>query len=240
MTDSVFTDISGNGLQLGGVDLAEAKGESQTSGNQITDNHLYGLPVEFHGGTAILVGYASHTWIAHNQIDHVAYSGISLGWGGWPDKKGMPAVANNSNNNVVADNLIFDFMQVLTDGGGVYTQGITGSSMANGEKVTGNVLHDQLAWGRALQADDGSTYVTYSGNALYNNNYDEGSNHIDYRYKDGRYDALSITGNYWQQGEPTKPVKDVTVTRNTLISGATGIPASIARSAASSRRIDPS
>src|SRR5439155_4323569 len=83
---SVFTDISGNGLELGGVDMPLATGADRTSGNRIVDNHLYALPVEYHGGVAIDVGYTEHTTISHNQIDHTAYTAISLGWGGWPDK----------------------------------------------------------------------------------------------------------------------------------------------------------
>lgn len=83
---SVFTDISGNGLEIGSVD-----GQTPASGVQVTDNHLYGLPREYHGGVAILNGWTQNTTIAHNQIDHVGYSAVSLGWGGWPDKIGDPA-----------------------------------------------------------------------------------------------------------------------------------------------------
>ena len=138
---STFTDISGNGLELGGVDDPEPTASVQdTTGNQILDDHFYALPVEYHGGVAIDVGYAEHTTIAHNQIDNTAYTAISLGWGGWPDKIGQPATPNYSNDNVVADNLIENPMQMLADGGAIYTQGITGSSLANGEQITGNVI----------------------------------------------------------------------------------------------------
>ncbi|MET8243981.1 hypothetical protein ABZV31_05820 [Streptomyces sp. NPDC005202] len=46
-----------------------------------------------------------------SQIDHVGYSAISLGWGGWPDKIGDPAT---SHDNAVRNNLIFDYMQMCT------------------------------------------------------------------------------------------------------------------------------
>lgn len=219
VSGSVFTDISGNGLQIGSVDAPRATGVDQTTNVTVANNHLYGLPVEYHGGVAILAGYAAHTRIIHNQVDHVSYSGVSLGWGGWPDKKGMAATANYSHDNLVSENRIFDFMQVLSDGGGIYTQGITGSSNRNGQQVTGNVVHDQLAWGRALQSDDGATYVNYRANVLFNDNYDWGSNHIDYRYGDGRYDAQTVIGNYWQQGTPDSNRKRVVVSGNHLIAG---------------------
>lgn len=224
---SVFTDISGNGLEIGGVNLPEATGPSQTRSVTVSENHVYGVGTEYHGGVGILVGYAADSTISHNQIDHVPYTGISLGWGGWPDKRGQAPVANFSHDNVVSDNLVYDFMQVLSDGGGVYTQGITGPSLARGERVTGNVIHDQLAWGRALQSDDGATFVTYSRNVLYNDTYDWGSNHLDYVLNNGSYDPQVVDGNYWQQGDPNSSLRNVTESGNTIIAGPAQAPASI-------------
>jgi hypothetical protein len=227
VSGSVFTDISGNGIEIGNVNLPQARGSSQTRGVTVTDNHLYGFPVEYHGGVAILVGYAAQTTIAHNQIDHTAYTPISMGWGGWPDKKGYLPVSNFSRDNVVSDNLIYDFMQVLADGGGIYTQGVTGPSTAHGQKVTGNVIHDQLAWSYAMHSDNGASFITYSQNALYDNNYDYCCNHYDYQANDGRYDPQLIRDNYWQQGDPNSSARGVLETGNRIISGLGQVPASI-------------
>ena len=87
---SVFTDISGNGIEIGNVNLPDAARGFQTENIKITDDHLYGMPVEFHGGVDVLVGYAANSVISHNQIDHVPYSAVSVGWGGWPDKVRQP------------------------------------------------------------------------------------------------------------------------------------------------------
>jgi hypothetical protein len=233
--DSVFTDISGNGLEIGSVNKPMASGPSQTIGVRVLDCHLFGLPVEYHGGVAILVGYAADTLIAHNQIDHTPYAAISIGWGGWLGKMNLPPVPNFSHDNVVSNNLVYDFMQTLLDGGGIYTQGMTGSSMANGEKVIGNVVHDQLDWGYAMHSDDGATYVSYIGNVLYDNSYDFGSNHVDFRpksrgtYKPITYDPQTVVNNFWQQGYPntSQPKLKVTASRNKIISGPRDVPASI-------------
>jgi hypothetical protein len=224
---SVFTDISGNGIELGGVDMPLASGADQTLTNTIVDNHLYGLPVEYRGAVGILVGYAANTTISHNQIDHTAYTAISTGWGGWPDRVGKPAIPNYSHDNTISYNLIFNDMQILTDGGGIYTQGITGSSMANGEKIIGNVIHSQLDWGYALYTDNGASYITMSGNALYDNNYDWGIAHLNTTTNDGTYDPLSISGNYWQQGDPDSSSTAVAESGNTLITGPEQVPASV-------------
>ena len=217
VSGSVFTDISGNGIELGNVDKPQAAGAEQTLDNTISDNHLYGLPVEYHGGVGILVGYAARSTISHNQIDHLPYTAISMGWGGWLDKGLRPPVANYSHDNVVSDNLIYDYVQIVSDGGGVYTLGLTGTSMANGEKITGNVIHDQLNWSYGLHSDNGATYVTNAGNVLYNDDYDWAGNHSDYRSHPGSLhpgarDPQLIENNYWQQGDPNyhdKTVRDL-------------------------------
>ncbi|GAC1327979.1 MAG: fibronectin type III domain-containing protein [Chloroflexota bacterium] len=233
---SVFTDISGNGLEIGNVNMPKARGAFQTRGITVTDNHLYGFPVEYHGGVAILVGYAAKTTISHNQIDHTSYTPISMGWGGWPDKKRRQPVANFSHDNLVSDNLIYDFMQMLADGGGIYTLGITGPSLAHGQKVSGNVIHDQLVWSYALHSDNGAGFITYSRNAMYNNNYDYCCNHYDYVTINGGYDPQLIQGNYWQQGDPNSSGKAVREAENTVITGPKQVPVSILAHAGIERR----
>ncbi|MFE7791741.1 right-handed parallel beta-helix repeat-containing protein [Streptomyces sp. NPDC057460] len=52
VSGSIFTDISGNGLEIGGVD-----GQTPASGVEVTNNHLYGLPREYHGSVGILNGH---------------------------------------------------------------------------------------------------------------------------------------------------------------------------------------
>jgi hypothetical protein len=226
----VFTDISGNGVEVGGVDQPD--GGDVTSGVRVVDNHLYGLPREFHGGVPIVNGYSQHDTISHNEIDHVAYSGISVGWGGWPDKIKKPATPNISHDNVVSDNLIHDYMLSLDDGGGIYTQGITGTSLADGEKVTGNVIHDQWGLGKSVYTDNGNTYETVSGNVLYHAAYaNVASTHVDYRDGLGNNDPTLIQGNYWEQGDRDGNNKGVVTTGNHLLTSPSAAPSAIVAAA---------
>jgi len=230
----IFTDISGNGLELGNVDLPQANDAQVTRDNQVLDNHLFDLPAEFHGGIAICVGYAQRTNIAHNQIDHLPYTGISMGWGGWLDKIRLPGVANNSQNNVVANNLIFDHMQLLADGGSIYTQGLTGPSLADGEKVTGNVIHDQFSSGHGIYSDNGSCNMTITGNVIFHTNHDNwGSTHSDfYNGQDGRdHDPIDVENNFWQQGNPDSSAHNLTMRGNRLINSLDQVPPQIISSA---------
>ncbi|MGP9017866.1 fibronectin type III domain-containing protein [Streptomyces sp. BR1] len=220
---SVFTDISGNGVEIGGVD-----GQAVVSGVEVTDNHLYGLPREYRGGVGILDGYTQHTTIAHNQLDHLGYSAVSLGWGGWPDKIGSPATPNPSHDNVVRDNLIHDYMQLLDDGGGVYTQGLTGTSMGDGEKVTGNVIHDQWGLGKSVYTDNGCTYETVQGNVLYGAAYaNVASRHTDYRDSLGNNDPTLIKDNWWEEGTGDSSSKGLVTSGNHIMAGLSDAPADV-------------
>jgi Right handed beta helix region len=226
----VFTDISGNGMELGNVNMPDASGASITADNRIANNHFYNVGAEFRGGIPIVVGYAQRTRVEHNQIDHVPYAAISMGWGGWPDKIKKPGVTNFSKQNIVANNLIYDLMLVLADGGGIYTQGITGKNLEEGEKVTGNVIHDQFASGHAIYTDNGSCNITVSGNVIFQTNFDNwGSRHADYYDgQDGKeYDPLSIENNYWQQGDKDGSTRNVTERGNHLIHSLSEAPAEI-------------
>jgi hypothetical protein len=217
----VFTDISGNGVELGGVDQPEAPDEAVTRGDRISNNRFCNVGAEYHGGIGIVVGYAQRTRIEHNQIDHVPYSGISIGWGGWLDKVKKPGVANNSRGNVIAGNLVFDHMLLLADGAAIYTQGLTGPDVASGEKVLGNVVRDQFGSGHAIYSDNGSCNMTIAQNVIFHTNFDNwGGRHAD--YYDGHhgevYDPIVIENNSWQQGDPDGNVRGVVYAGNRLIS----------------------
>jgi hypothetical protein len=226
----IFADISGNGLQLGGVDTPLAPIAEFTANNRIENNLFRNVGAEYRGGIAIVVSYARDTVIAHNQIDHVPYAAISMAWGGWPDKIKLAGQANNSARNVVRDNLIHDLMLVLSDGGGIYTQGLTGPDLANGEKVTGNVIYNQYGSGHQIYSDNGSSMMTIQGNVLYDTNHDNwGSRHRDYYDgKDGKdNDPLLIEGNYWQRGDADSSKGNVTERNNHLIDSLAQAPRAI-------------
>jgi hypothetical protein len=231
----VFTDISGNGIELGGVDLPGGNDQQATSDNRIANNHIYDMPVEFHGGVGICVGYTQRSNIEHNQLDHMAYTGISLGWGGWPDKIEQPGIANNSQNVVVANNLIFNHMLILADGGGIYTQGLTGPDLKNGQKVRDNVVRDQFNTGHAIYSDNGSANMTITGNATVNTNFDNwGTAHKNYYNGLGgsKLDWIDVENNYWQQGNPDDSSKEyLTLRGNHLVVTIADVPHVILRAA---------
>jgi hypothetical protein len=121
-------------------------------------------------------------------------------------------------------------MSLLGDGGAVYTNGITGTSMANGEKVINNVVHDQMntAGGHVLYTDNGATFVTIGSNAVWNIHVSPwGSRHGNYTLNDGTNDPTLIEGNYWPNGPGDSNSKGVVVQNNHNITSPSQIPASM-------------
>jgi hypothetical protein len=231
---NILTDISGNAIELGNLTMRNATGANQTLGNTIRNNHIFDVPVEYHGGVGIMVGYSATTSIVHNQIDHTPYSAISIGWGGWPDALMMPPLANYSHNNDISNNLIFLAMQVMGDGGAIYTTGQTSASQSfdTGETITGNVIHDMMNMYWAIYDDAGSDWVTITGNALWNLGYEApfGYCHDNYYIGEGGgLDYHHISGNYWQglpaNGNPIDP--HCYADKNTPITGPADVPKAI-------------
>jgi len=229
----VFTDISGNGLELADVDKPEAPDPDFAIDNHIENNLFRNVGTEFRGGIPIVVGYAQHTRIAHNQIDHVPYAAISIGWGGWPDKIELPGVTNRSTGNIIEANNISHLMLKLSDGGGIYTQGRTGTSLADGEIVQNNVVTDQLSSGHAIYSDNGSSMITIRSNVIFNTDDNWGSRHKSYYdgAKGDDYDPLAILDNWWQQGDTDSNVKQVVVQGNHLIDALNEAPATLLNNA---------
>jgi Right handed beta helix region/Fibronectin type III domain len=226
-----FTDISGTGVHIGDVDKPQATGADVTSHIDVRNNHLYALPVEFHGGVAIFNGYTHHTTIANNQIDHTAYTGISTGWGGWLDKVRKPGQPNLSGSNRIAKNLIFDHMMVLSDGAGIYNNGVAGPSLSGGLRIAGNVIRDQRGPGHGIYLDNGSYGITADGNVLIGNPHDWAGLRKNNNANDGSYSPMDIRGNYWQQGDPDRTVTGATIRGNRITATLSDAPASVVQGA---------
>jgi hypothetical protein len=224
-----FTDISGSGVQLGDTtDPQPVGGDTReiNTGNTITDSYVHGIGVEYHGAVGIWAGYTKHTQITHNQLDDLPYSGISMGWGGWHTNWSLPNENPNINSdNVVADNLVFNHMQYLRDGGAVYTSGPQGPSYAHGLTISGNVAYNDNT-DFEYYNDEGGAYATISGNIAYHNggDFNGGCDTIGY---------INVTGNYGNGATnsfPCDPTVGTQAGGNTVIPSdpaATDLPSSI-------------
>ncbi|HKI50642.1 MAG TPA: fibronectin type III domain-containing protein [Geothermobacteraceae bacterium] len=170
VSGNLFADISSNALNIGSIVWPDA--DDGSSGNPpavktenilVQSNHIYDVASQYNGGVGIFLGYTENVKVLDNHIHDVPYTGISVGWG-WTwmteDWYLNPSwglgIRDYSGGNEVAFNSINDTMQVLFDGGAVY-------SLA---EQPGSTIHDNYI------TNCGSSNPQYGLNPIY---YDEGS-----------------------------------------------------------------
>jgi hypothetical protein len=169
ISGSLMTDISGNGIMVGESRSRFVSNQSwwqsvpeQAAGNNVISNCLIDkCGIQFSGAVGIWVGLAHNTKISQNEIRNLPYTGVSVGWM-W-DNRPTPCKAN-----IVENNYIHHIMQVLSDGGGIYTLGYQ-----PGTVLRNNLIHDvPVNLGRAesngMFLDEGTTNIVIENNGLYN------------------------------------------------------------------------
>lgn len=121
----------------------------------------------------------------HNEIRHVPWAGIAIGWGwGLLDPGGFAGLPNAipyawgfydtpsaAQGNRIIHNKIEYFLEKLWDGGAIYTTGFQGTSMENGQLVAWNVVQHKrpLAGGNTFYTDGGSRFITVRENVSLDN-----------------------------------------------------------------------
>jgi hypothetical protein len=108
----------------------------------------------------VFAGITDGTVISHNEIRNLPYTGISIGWQWNPQP--TPCA-----NNIAEYNHIHHIMQVLSDGGGIYTLG-----RQPGTVLRYNYIHDiPVNAGRAESngcfLDQGSSEFLIQGNTIH-------------------------------------------------------------------------
>lgn len=269
-----FDDISSAAVQLGGVRIANAHPPSVgdvVADNVVSNNLVRRVSREYQDAAAINLGFTTRSLVSHNDIGGTPWSGISIGWGwGLLDPSGFLGLPNAtpgmwgtyasptpSRGNRILANRISGFLQVLWDGGAIYTVGQQGASAADGELIAGNVATGKrrLAGGNVYYTDGGSRFVTLEQNVSLNNppgvtdfgpcwlpdSLEICGLQIPYGSDRGGcrpYGDLTYRENYWQYPHmftdacpyPPYPV-GIAESGNRTISDASQVPASILRGA---------
>jgi hypothetical protein len=126
-------------------------------------------------------------------------------------------------------------MQLMKDGGAIYTNGQTSASHSfeTGLTVTGNVIHDVIGPYYAIYTDNGTDWITVTGNAVWNpwQGQPWGFCHENfYPGEGGGLDYANVRGNYWQ-GSPALYARPddshCFVDLNTTITGPADVPKAI-------------
>ena len=165
----IFRDLGGNGIQIGkfadpGLETHRAYHPADEreicTRETIANNLATDCGTEDWGCVGIAAGYVRQTAIQHNEVSHLPYTGISLGWG-WTK------ATNCMSDNVIFANHIHHVAERLNDTAGIYTL-----SAQPGTVVSENSVHDIVMspyvpdpnhW-FYLYLDEGSSFITVRDN----------------------------------------------------------------------------
>ncbi|MFA6473049.1 MAG: right-handed parallel beta-helix repeat-containing protein, partial [Candidatus Latescibacterota bacterium] len=135
VTGSEIAFIGAGGIRVGGG-TPDTSPLLHTGGTVISDNHIHHLGEVFPAAVGVWLGHTNANQVIHNEIDHLYYTGISIGWN-WGYTRSV------SRDNVMEYNHIHHVGQgMLSDMGGVYMLGI-----APGTVVRNNLIHNIESWG---------------------------------------------------------------------------------------------
>lgn len=188
IANNTFADISAAAIKVGGIateDHHPTTAAQQTRDNRIANNLVEYAGQEYYDAPGIYIGFTTRSTVEHNEINHVPWAGIAIGWGwGLRDPGGFVGVPNGTPNmwgtyetpsaaqgNQILSNRISFFLEKLWDGGAIYTTGFQGTSLADGQLIAWNVATNKraAAGGNTFYTDGGSRYVTLRGNVSLDN-----------------------------------------------------------------------
>lgn len=158
LEDLKFHDISGNGLMLG--DVADHGPGEVTRKVTVERCVIEDCGVQYHGAVGIWAGFARELVIVNNSLSDLPYTGISLGWR-WN------AEPSSAGGNRVLDNHIHRVMQVLSDGGAIYTLGFQPDSTLHGNHIHDIPTNAGRAESNGMFLDQGSKGFTIENNLIH-------------------------------------------------------------------------
>lgn len=132
-----FEDIGGTALQMGTfpdggfethVPYVPAVAEDICRDIKVTANTIRNATNEDWGCVGIGAGYVRDVTIADNEVSHLNYSGICVGWGWTALESGMC-------NNRITGNHVHHFAAQLYDAGGIYTLSNQPGSVISGNRI---------------------------------------------------------------------------------------------------------
>ena len=159
----LFYDMGGGGVKVGDSSMSnKAVAPLLPTDNAVENNLITDTGVMHFSANGIWCGIVKGTRIRHNEVRRNPYTGIAVGWCWGYDPTSCAG-------NVIEANHVHHVMQLVQDGGGIYTLG-----WQPGTVVRGNVIHDNrrspfaCADGQiGLYFDEGSKGFAVEENVVY-------------------------------------------------------------------------
>ncbi len=174
-------DLDGGGVKVGEQKLdRKAVPPVLPVGNRVENNTICHTGQGHYSANSIWCGVVKGTRIRHNEVSYNPYTGIAVGWCWDPQP-------SSCGDNLIEANHVHHIMQVVQDGGGIYTLG-----RQPGTIIRGNLIHDSLPGPFAsspgqlgLYFDEGSSGFRVEDNIQYRVSYHpERINHNQNRPED--------------------------------------------------------
>lgn len=150
-----FQDISGNGINIG-----EQGTDRVAGGIAVLNSRLRECGVQFHGAVGIWIGMAEHCRVEGCEISQLPYTGISVGW------RWNPTPSPCQGHQVIG-NHIHHVMQVLSDGGGIYTLGRQPGTVLARNRIHDVPLNAGRAQSNGIFMDEGTTDLVVADNIIH-------------------------------------------------------------------------
>ena len=178
VTGNWIHDTSGGGAYVGEVDDYYLTDTSRmTTGDTVSQNWISHVGQDYSDAVGIWAGYTRNLTVSHNDIGHTPYSGMSIGWGwGYASPCSMQAAQGlktcehgtiYAGGNQILDNHVHDVMNILNDGGPVYTNGGQGDGNGSATSVlSGNLLEITNHTNQVIYHDEGSSYWNTHDNVI--------------------------------------------------------------------------
>ncbi len=176
VVESVIHDVGGNGIMIGEGQVRIVEGGpwwetapgQAASNNTVSRNVVTSCGKLLFGAVGIWTGLADSTTIESNEVKQHPYTGVSIGWMWWNPRSRPSPRPTPCRKTVVRNNHIHHVMQVLSDGGGIYSLGVQPDSV-----LSGNVIHDiprnaGRAESNGMFLDQGTGDFVIENNVIYN------------------------------------------------------------------------
>lgn len=188
VVNNTFRDVSAAAIQLGGIAAEDHHPQypSQlTADNRVANNLIEYSGQEFYDAPGIYIGFTARSLVEHNEINHVPWTGIAIGWGwGLLDPGGFAGLPHAlpyqwgtfespsaAVGNQIIHNKITYFLEKLWDGGAIYNNGFQGTSLEDGLLIAWNLAQNKrpAAGGNTFYTDGGSRFITVRQNVSLDN-----------------------------------------------------------------------
>jgi hypothetical protein len=169
--DCMFANINANGINIGEDASRLVDGKPWWMSSDLSDPTLARnvsvqwcdisrVGMRYGGSVGVWIGFAADCRVGHNRIHSTPYTGISVGWE-W-SRKAAP-----SGGHLIHNNHIMHVMQLLSDGGCIYTLGRQPGTVIRGNALHNVPRHAGRAPSNGIFVDEGSSEMVIEKNLIY-------------------------------------------------------------------------